>query len=68
MKLDQKRHQASEKKRHALMRIMYSDEDEKYSREQHRLELAQLRADIESLVKKPISALIEALSRPILRR
>ncbi len=46
MKLGKKRHAASEQERFALMRIMYSDEDKNFSREQHRLELTQLRADI----------------------
>jgi hypothetical protein len=49
MKLEQKRHQASEDKRHALMQVMYSDtesEQERNDIERQRLELEQLRAEI----------------------
>ena len=49
MKLEQKRHQAAEKERHAIMQVMYSDpasEQEKHDLVKQRLELAQLRADI----------------------
>ena len=49
MKLEQKRHETADKERHNLMRIMYTDpasEQEKYDIEKQRLELAQLRADI----------------------
>ena len=49
MKLAAKRHEASEKERHAIMSIMYSDpasEQEQIDLERQHLELEQLRAEI----------------------